>query len=102
MLLQLVRALKMFSTGAYVLPEGTVGMFSRNNWDDGHRIDDTGSPQVVKRASKLHAIFAKLSDAKWKRVAAAARLQTGRRWAIGAQTVDENGNESEGDIVFSE
>lgn len=40
----LLRALKMFSTGAYVLPEGTIGMLSRSNWDDCHSIDHTGLP----------------------------------------------------------
>lgn len=49
-------------------------MFSRNNWDDCHGIDGTGSSYIIKRASKLQSLFSKLSNEKWERIASEIHL----------------------------
>ncbi|KAJ7612913.1 hypothetical protein DFH06DRAFT_1484792 [Mycena polygramma] len=66
------RGLNYYRTGELVIPQGSLGQFSKTNWAD-HMDFSEGVPKLIPSTSAITAVVKKLKEGHWTKIIAAAR-----------------------------
>ncbi|KAJ7639206.1 hypothetical protein FB45DRAFT_1055366 [Roridomyces roridus] len=74
----LKRALNYYSTGQLVIPDGTLGHFSKTNWSDAPAKIE-GQAVHVNSTTNIHNVLNQLQPIQWKKIIAAAQRAAAQR-----------------------
>ncbi|KAJ6617247.1 hypothetical protein B0H10DRAFT_2034038 [Mycena sp. CBHHK59/15] len=95
------RGLNYHRTGQLVIPEGSLGQFSKTNWAD-HMDFSEGVQKVVASTSAITAVVKKLKESQWDKIITASRTAASERADISKATVidvDADPEESDFELV---
>ncbi|KAJ6561033.1 hypothetical protein B0H10DRAFT_2201008 [Mycena sp. CBHHK59/15] len=95
------RGLNYHRTGQLVIPEGSLGQFSKTNWAD-HMDFSEGVQKVVASTSAITTVVKKLKESQWDKIITAARAAASERADISKATVidvDADPEESDFELV---